>query len=204
MHICEIFWLLINKVNLMSEQGGELKHHSLLAASSYIHNTSWVMTSVTPVSVRLSVFRSSPPSCCFSVLSWSCTDAPWCFSGWVPRYRAGASGKGRHSSRPPSAASTPHRNRAAALVWLLETMLTRVSQNKQCLSDWLTRQNTASDWLTGSTKAWWEQRPEYSWCWIHHYELFAKLDWRSRVTAECNHVISFQATVSTMKPSWDI
>lgn len=88
--------------------------------SAQIHKT-WM---VTRALVYRSVFSSSPPGCCSSASSHSCRAAPWCFAGWAQQCLAGASGRDPRSSRPPSAASTPHRNRANAPVWLLDVTVT--------------------------------------------------------------------------------
>lgn len=98
------------------------------------------------VLVCRSVFSSSPPGCRSSASSRSCRAAPWCFVGWAPQCLAGASGRGPRSSRPPSAASTPHRNRANAPVWLLEVTVTSATHTEMILCYGLSDHTAVQGW----------------------------------------------------------
>lgn len=113
--------LLINNVN--PTKGGEPKQYSFVTCSS----PHFINTRKTVCWFVRSVFSLSRRGCCSSVLSHGCRAGPWCFAGWAPQYRAGASGRGPRSSRPPSAASIPHQKWATVRVWLLETTWTQVS-----------------------------------------------------------------------------
>lgn len=140
------YQLFINNVYPTTDQWGKLKYYTMVTWSSpsaQIHKT-WLSTRAL---VCRSVFSSSPPGCRSSASSRSCRAAPWCFAGWAPQCLAGASGRGPRSSRPPSAASTPHRNRANAPVWLLEVIVTSARHTEMILCYGLFSDHTAvQDW----------------------------------------------------------
>lgn len=119
--------------------------HLVISVLRKIHKT-WLITRAL---VCRSVFSSSPPGCRSSASSRSCRAAPWCFAGWAPQCLAAASGRGPRSSRPPSAASTPHRNRANAPVWLLEVTVTSATHTQMILCDGMFSDHTAVQGWTG-------------------------------------------------------